>query len=197
VSDIPTNTKDEKARAYRLIVIVVIVVIVIAVIANAKKNSPSTTGGQSPTTTAAAGGATSLPKFDTLVKDGDFSFRPSHLVCNIMSVGSNSNFDLTTPTGQYCRATIFIYNHSTTSQTIDVTSQYAVDNKGRQYPGDTNADSPGNPNLTSGLGGLDLMTLNPGLSVTGYLYFDMPKNDMPVYFIFHDSAFSNGVKEQA
>ncbi len=79
---------------------------------------------------------------------------------------------------------------------IDVTSQYAVDNRSRQFPGDTNADSAGNPNINGGLG-LDTMNLNPGLSVTGYLYFDMPKGDTPSYFIFHDSAFSNGVKESA
>ena len=79
---------------------------------------------------------------------------------------------------------------------IDVTSQFAVDRNARQFPGDTNADSAGNPNINSGLG-LDTMNLNPGLSVSGYLYFDMPKGDTPVYFIFHDSAFSNGVKERA
>ncbi len=113
-----------------------------------------------------------------------------------MRVGSNANFDLTTPTGQYCRINIWIYNHSGTTQMIDVTSQFAVDKNSRQFPGDTNADSAGNPNINSGLG-LDTMNLNPGLSVSGYLYFDMPKGDTPAFFIFHDSAFSNGVKEQA
>jgi len=141
-------------------------------------------------------GASNLPKFGTIVKDGDFSFRPTHLVCNIMSVGSNSNYDLTRPTGQYCRITLWIYNHSRSSEMIDVTSQYAADKKSRQYPGDINADTAGNPNLNGGLG-LDLTTLNPGLSVTGFVYFDMPKRDVPTYFTFHDSAFSNGVKERA
>ncbi len=198
---------------------VVVILIIISAAANSgKKNSPSATGGQTTTTkaatgaqttttkaaagaqvtatTVAAGGGSSLPKFGALVKDGDFSFTPSQLVCNIMSVGSSSNFNLTTPTGQFCRITINIYNHSATTQMVDVTSQYAVDSKGRQYPGDSTADSSGNPNLNSGLG-LDTMTLNPGLSVSGYLYFDMPKGDTPHYFIFHDSAFSGGVKEQA
>jgi hypothetical protein len=78
---------------------------------------------------------------------------------------------------------------------VDVTAQYAVDKKGRQYPGSSNADSAGNPNLNSGLG-LDITTLNPGLSVSGFLYFDMPRSDKPVAFVFHDSAFSNGVKER-
>ena len=201
MSDIAKNAKADakaaKARAKalrpwyrrkRVILPAIIVVIIIAAAAGANKKTPSTTG--------AAGGAASLPKFGTLVKDGDFSFRPSQLVCNITSVGSNSNADLTTATGQYCRVTIWIYDHSKAQQMVDVTAQYAVDNKGRQYPGSSSADSAGNPNLNSGLG-LDTMNLNPGLSVTGYLYFDMPKNDTPVYFIFHDSSFSNGVKERA
>ena len=213
MSDIAKNAKADakaaKARAKALRpwyrkkrvifpAAIVVLLVIIAAVSTPKKNSPSTTAGGAPSTTAGAatGGAASLPKFGTLVKDGDFSFRPSQLVCNITSVGSSSNFDLTTPTGQFCRVTIFIYNHSTTTQMVDVTSQYAVDKNSRQYPGDSSADSSGNPNLNSGLG-LDTMNLNPGLSVTGYLYFDMPKNDKPVYFIFHDSAYSNGVKEQA
>lgn len=222
MSDIAKNAKAEakaaKARAKALRpwyqkkrvifpAVVVVLIVIIAASNSGKKNSPSATGAQTTTTKAAAGAKTtttkaaagsgsSLPKFGTLVKDGDFSFTPSQLVCNIMSVGSSSNFNLTTPTGQFCRITINIYNHSTTTQMVDVTSQYAVDSKGRQYPGDSSADSSGNPNLNSGLG-LDTMTLNPGLSVSGYLYFDMPKGDTPHYFIFHDSAFSGGVKEQA
>ncbi len=221
MSDIEKNAKADakaaKARAkalrpwYRkkrvILPAVIVVIIIVAAAAGGKKNTPSAAGGQTTTTSAAAGGQTttttvaagggsSLPKFGTLVKDGDFSFRPSQLVCNIMSVGSSSNFNLTTPTGQFCRITINIYNHSTTTQMVDVTSQYAVDSKGRQYPGDSTADSSGNPNLNSVLG-LDTMSLNPGLSVSGYLYFDMPKGDTPHYFIFHDSSFSGGVKEQA
>ena len=185
-------------RKKRVIIPAVVVVyfFIFAVVNGSKKNSPSSLAVSSSATTAGSGGASSLPIFGTLVKDGDFSFKPSHLVCNIMSVGSNSNFNLSTPTGQYCRVTIFIYNHSSTTQMVDVTSQYAVDNKGRQFPGSINADSSGNPNLNSGLG-LDTMNLNPGLSITGYLYFDMPKGDTPHYFIFHDSAYSNGVQELA
>jgi len=139
-------------------------------------------------------GASKLPKFGSIVKDGNFSFRPTHLVCNIKSVGSS--FGEVKPTGQYCRITVWIYNHSKTSEMIDVSSQYAADKKSRQYPGDVNADSAGNPNLNGDVG-LDLTTLNPGLSVTGFIYFDMPRGDVPTYFVFHDSAFSNGVKEKA
>ena len=209
MSDIAKNAKADakgaKARARSLrpwyqkkgfIILVIIVIVVIVTSANSKKNAPANTGGQSSVTAPASGVGSSLPAFGTLVKDGDFSFRPSQLVCNIMSVGSNSNFDLTQPTGQFCRITIWIYNHSTTTQMVDVTAQYAVDKNARQYPGDINADTAGNANLNSGLG-LDTMTLNPGLSVTGYLYFDMPKGDTPASFIFHDSSFSNGVTEQA
>ena len=209
MSDIAKNAKAEakaaKARAKSLrpwyqkksiIVLLVLVVIIVIGSASSKKTSPNSAGGQSVATTPAASATSSLPKFGSLVKDGDFSFKPSQLVCNIMSVGSSANFDLTQPTGQYCRITLWIYNHSTTAQMVDVTAQYAVDNNSRQFPGDSNADSAGNPNLNSGLG-LDTMTLNPGLSVTGYVYFDMPKGDTPSSFIFHDSAFSNGVTEQA
>jgi hypothetical protein len=138
--------------------------------------------------------ASSLPKFGKLVKDGDFSFRPSHLVCNLATVGSG--FEAVHATGQYCRITVWIYNHSNTTQFVDVTAQYSVDSRHRQYPGDIDADTAGNPNTNNGLG-LDLTSLNPGLSVTGFLYFDMPKGDKPSYFIFHDSSFSNGVKESA
>ena len=209
MSDIEKNAKAEekaaKARAKSLrpwyqkkgfVIAVIIAAVIIVNMINSKKNSPTTSGGNSTAAAPTPSGTSSLPKFGTLVKDGDFSFKPSQLVCNIMSVGSNSNFDLTQPTGQFCRITIWIYNHSTTSQMVDVTAQYAVDKSARQYPGDSNADTAGNANLNSGLG-LDTMTLNPGLSVTGYLYFDMPKGDTTASFIFHDSSFSNGVTEQA
>ena len=139
-------------------------------------------------------GASILPKFGSIVKDGDLSFRPTNLVCNIRQVGSG--FFAATPTGQYCRITLWIYNHSKESDTLDITSFYAADKKHRQYPGDDNADSAGNPTLNNGIG-LDFTTLNPGLSITGFVYFDMPKGDSPTYLIFHDSFLSNGVEEKA
>lgn len=143
---------------------------------------------------ASAAAASTMPRFGSIVKDGDFSFRPTQVKCNIARVGQS--FEVVRATGQFCRVKIWIYNHSKSSQFIDVTSQFAVDKKGRKFPGSIEADTAGNPNVQGGFG-MDLMTLNPGLSVTGYLYFDMPKGDVPTYFIFHDSAFSGGADERA
>ena len=134
-------------------------------------------------TTAAA----STPGLGKKAKDGDFTFVATDLRCNIMRVGRAYGAK---PSGQYCAINISVYNHSNTSQFIDVSAQIAFDKKRRQYPADTSAD-------IYSANSIDLKSVNPGITVHGTLYFDMPKRDKPSYFMFHDSSFSGGVRVNA
>jgi hypothetical protein len=70
-------------------------------------------------------------------------------------------------------------------------NQYLYDQKGRQFSADTTA------NIYSGDSGDVWMTeINPGNSVKGYLFFDVPKGTKLSYIELHDSAFSGGVTVQ-
>ena len=170
---------------------IIIVVIAISAAAGGGENTSTTAtvaqgaGGNNNAVTTTSGASTA--GFGTIVKDGAFSFRATQLVCNIHNVGGSYG---ATATGQYCRITLWIYNHTNSGQMFDPNNQVAVDSRNRQYTGDTTAD------IYSGHS-MSLTTINPGLSITGFVYFDMPHGDKPSYFIFHDSAYSGGVNENA
>ena len=129
----------------------------------------------------------STPGLGKPAKDGAFTFVATALRCNIHNVGGPYG---ATASGQYCAINIKVSNHSNSQGTFDVTSQIAFDRKGRQYPADSTADIYSAHSLF-------LKSVNPGIAVVGTLYFDMPKGDRPTYFMFHDSAFSGGVKVRA
>jgi hypothetical protein len=129
----------------------------------------------------------STPGLGKPAKDGAFTFVATALRCNIHNVGGMYG---ATASGQYCAVNIRVSNHTNSQGTFDVTAQIAFDSRGRKYPGDSTAD------IYSGHT-LFLKSVNPGISIAGTLYFDMPKGDRPAYFMFHDSAFSGGVKVKA
>ena len=77
----------------------------------------------------------------------------------------------------------------TVAQTLDDSTQYVYDPHARQFSADTQADIYGNGTSNS----VFLRQINPGDSVTGRIYFDMPANDKAVKAVLHDSMFSGGI----
>jgi hypothetical protein len=94
-----------------------------------------------------------------------------------------------TAQGEFTILRVRVTNIGGQAQTLDDSTQYVYDSQGRQFSANTSADIAGNP----ASGSVFLNQINPGDSVTGKIYFDMPKGDKAVRAELHDSAFSDGV----
>ncbi len=144
----------------------------------------------SPAASAPAAGATSAPPkaagIGTPVRDGKFQFTVTS-VTNAKSVGDSVVGQ--TAQGQYAVAHITVTNISNVAQTMDDSAQYVYDSQGRKFSADSTADIYANGTANS----VFLTQINPGNSVHGLIYFDLPTNDKAVSAELHDSAFSGGV----
>ena len=123
--------------------------------------------------------------------DGQFTFTVSHALCGVKNVGVSFGTPGATAQGQYCTFHVVVANHSNSSQIYDLSAQFAFDSAGRKFSADTTADIYGN--ASGGNTGMDLTTINPGNSISGTIYFDMPVGDRPNRLVLHDSALSGGV----
>jgi hypothetical protein len=136
---------------------------------------------------APAAGGTG-PGLGSQVRDGKFAFvvtRVSHL----HSVGDTSLGLGETAQGRFTVLHLKITNIGNVGQSIDDSSQYVFDARGRKFSADSTADIDANGNS----GQVLLNNINPGNSVRAVMLFDLPKGDKAVRAELHDSAFSGGV----
>jgi len=176
------EAKQERAKAKKTIfvAIVVIIVIVIALRSGSHKNSAPA---------AASSSATSTPGIGQVAKDGDFAFVVKSVSCGAQAAAAvnSGSFGETVPPGaQECIVTMAVTNDKTQAQTFFDSNQYAYDAKGRQL----SADSNGSFYL---LGDQDMTQINPGITVTAPVPFQIPAGDTIVKMVLHDSAYSGGV----
>lgn len=163
-------------------VALVIVVSVIAAIAGG--GGGTSTGGAS-----GSGGSTGSSHAAGIgdpVRDGKFQFvinRVSHRI-GVGTLGTGI-----TAQGMFTVLHVLVTNIGTESQTLDDSSQYVFDGSGRKFDASTEADIYANPSGDS----MFLQDINPGNSVRGVIYFDLPQGDQAVKAELHDSAFSGGV----
>ena len=139
--------------------------------------SPSTPPTSAPPKAAGIG---------TPVRDGKFQFT----VASVTSAKSAGDSVLSqTAQGQCAVVYITVTNISNAAQTMDDSAQYVYDSQGRKFFADSTADLYANGTANS----VFLNQINPGNSVHGLIYFDLPANDKAVSAQLHDSAFSGGV----
>ena len=157
----------------------------------------SGTGGSSTKSTSDAPSATqaeptksaqpeSKATIGTQVRDGKFAFEISSVKCGVSKVGSGT-FSAKAQ-GQYCVVTMGVGNIGKEPQTFFGSNQKAFDTLGREFSNDTGADLYDTDSQTW------LTEINPGNSLNGKVYFDVPKDAQLDYIELHDSAFSGGVK---
>jgi len=152
--------------------------------------SVPTSAGAGATTTPSARAST-IPQgagIGSAVRDGKFQFvitRVSHR----KSVGPVSLGLGETAQGEFTVLHVKVTNIGTQSQTLDDSSQFVFDAKGRKFDANSSADIQANPNG----GGAFLNDINPGNSMHAVILFDLPKGDKAVKAELHDSAFSGGV----
>jgi hypothetical protein len=169
---------------------VILVLIVLAVIGSASSSKSNSTGSSSGTSSSKASTSSATPKIGQPASDGKFTFVVNKFTCGIPTVGTNP-YAQATAQGQYCDLNLTIKNTGTESQTISDSDQFLFNAAGSKYTADTSADIDAAPSTSTDIW---LNNINPGNSVTGDIYFDVPKGTTPVTAELHDSAFSNGVK---
>lgn len=142
--------------------------------------SPAATAAPKPAATKPAG-----PRVGSKVRDGKFEFVVSKVTCGIKSVGNE--YLNTKAQGQFCRLDVSISNIGDEPQTMFADNQIAYDSKGRKFSADSEAS------IYDDKSEVLLEEINPGNTIKGRVYFDVPKNVKLAKVELHDSAFSDGV----
>lgn len=120
-------------------------------------------------------------------RDGKLAFKVTAIHCGQKSFKSDDGFQTDTAQGVFCVVSITIKNIGTQAQTPDDSAQFLYDTEGRQYTADSSADIDLN---TSSI--WQFTSLNPGLSISGTLYYDVPAGTHIASLQVHDSSFSDG-----
>ena len=136
---------------------------------------------------AKAAAAAAAPQLGKTVRDGKFAFTVTAIKCGIAQVGTNE-FLIQKAQGQYCRASLTVENIGSEAQTMFASNQYLLDTKGRKFSADATA------NLYDDSAKLMFEEINPGNSIKGFVYFDVPKGTAVSKLELHDSAFSGGIE---
>lgn len=162
----------------------------VATTAPAATTRPLVTTTTIPQTTTTA--PPSGPGFNQVAKDGSFAFTVTGMQCGVTTVG-DSGFTKDAPAGsQWCLVTMNVANDKSSGQTFFATNQKAVDAQGRQL----DADSEALIYMANGSAS-EIAQINPGISVTATVPFQLSSSDSIKSFELHDSAFSGGVTVRA
>jgi hypothetical protein len=134
----------------------------------------------------AAARAAAASQLGKTVHDGKFAFTVTKVICGIAQVGTNE-FLIQKAQGQYCRASLKVENIGNEAQTMFASNQYLFDTKGRKFSADATA------NIYDDSAKLMFEEINPGNSLNGFVYFDVPKGTNIRKLELHDSMFSDGI----
>jgi Domain of unknown function (DUF4352)/Protein of unknown function (DUF2510) len=137
-------------------------------------------------TTPAAPKQPALPKLGSKVRDGKFEFTVTGLKCGIKQVGSQ--YLNTKAQGEFCQLSLKITNIGDEPQTMFADNQEAFDVKGRKFSPDSEAS------IYDDNSQVLWEEINPGNTVKGKVFYDVPKGTKLVKVELHDSAFSGGVE---
>jgi len=136
---------------------------------------------------AASAGAATWAVHNLSAKDGKFQFTVTSISCGTKTYSSPGGYSSQTAQGVYCRIGLTVKNIGKKSQMLEESTQTLNSYSGTQYSADTEADIYLNSN-----GMWAFKSLNPGLQLSGYLFFDVPKGTRIASLSVHDSAFSGG-----
>lgn len=154
---------------------------------SANTPEPSATKAAAPATSAPAPKPVdNTPKFGSKVRDGKFEFVVTGMKCGIDAVGA-AGFD-TKAQGEFCRVSMKITNIGDEAQSMFADNQLAFDAKKRKFSADTEAS------IYDDKSEILFEEINPGNTVEGRVYFDVPKGTKLVLMELHDSMFSGGVE---
>lgn len=149
------------------------------------KDTSSTTTTTTTTTKAAPPAKPAGPGIGDKARDGKFSFVVRSVRCGIKSVGDS--YLGKKAQGQFCRLALSITNIGDEPQSMFADNQYAFDSKGRRFTADSEAA------VYDDSSRLLFEDINPGNTLKGNVYFDIPVGAKLTKVELHDSMFSGGV----
>ncbi|MEG8180798.1 DUF4352 domain-containing protein [Nocardia terpenica] len=118
------------------------------------------------------------------VRDGKFAFQVTRIDPPTSSVGDTIlNKDAQ---GEYVPIHVTVTNIGDVAQSYFGSNQKLIDDQGREYSNDTEAEILVNKDASA--------DINPGNQLNAIIFFDVPKGTVPAAVEFHDSAFSGGVR---
>jgi Domain of unknown function (DUF4352)/Protein of unknown function (DUF2510) len=135
---------------------------------------------------AAADKAAAAPQLGKTVRDGKFAFTVTAVKCGIAQVGTNV-YLIKKAQGQFCQVSLKVENVGNEAQMMFASNQYLFDPNGRKFSADPEA------NIYDDTAKLVFENINPGNSINGYVYFDVPKGTKVSKLELHDSMFSGGI----
>jgi hypothetical protein len=115
------------------------------------------------------------------VSDGDMSFKVQSLKCGIRTVGTG--FLEEKALGQFCVVTLTIKAAKKKAVSYFSSSQKGLTKSGAEVESKSLMDDQYQ----------SMVDLNPGISLSTKIAFDVAKNDPLTKILFHDSMFSGGV----
>lgn len=151
----------------------------------AKAAAAKTTEAKAPATTSPAP-PKPASQLGQPVRDGKFEFVVKDVKCGIGRVGDE--YLNKTPQGQFCSVGVTVTNIGDEPQSMFADNQYAFDGQGRRFSASSEAAIYADDSK------LLFEEINPGNTLSGRVYFDMPKGQSPVKLKLYDSAFSGGVE---
>ena len=135
---------------------------------------------------AAADKAAAAPQLGKTVRDGKFAFTVTAVKCGIAQVGTNVYLTKKAQ-GQFCQVSLKVENVGNEAQMMFASNQYLFDTNGRKFSADPEA------NIYDDTAKLMFENINPGNSIQGHVYFDVPKGTKVSKLELHDSMFSGGI----
>lgn len=126
------------------------------------------------------------PKVGATVRDGKFAFTVRSVKCGISTVGTNPYLQEKAQ-GQFCAVALTVENIGDEPQSMFADNQFAFDGKGRKFSANSMAS------IADESSQVLWEEINPGNSVKGKVYFDLPKGASLAKLELHDSMFSGGV----
>jgi hypothetical protein len=129
----------------------------------------------------------SMPGIGDKAVDGELQFTVTDVKCGIEKVGGE--YLSAEPQGQFCKIGLVIANVGNEAATMYSSSQDLYDSKGRKFATDDTAMIYSESENDTWVN-----EINPGNSVDGSLFYDVPKDVVLDYIELHGGLFSDGVK---
>jgi hypothetical protein len=153
-------------------------------------NNGNTGGGSSQASSGSGGSETAqVATGSQIAHDGDFAFQVKSIGCGqaeAQAVYNDPDITGNMPAGtQECIVKLRVTDDKNVAQTFFDSNQYAYDAQGQQLTADDNGMY-----LT---GDKDGTQLNPSVSITALVPFNIPSGDTITQLQLHDSEFSGGV----
>lgn len=172
------------------ILILFVIGIILSAVGGTSKNSTTNSVNTSGSTTSTVQTAQAkTAKVGDTVSDGDLAFTVQS-VDNAQTIGSS--FDQKTAQGKFYILTVKIQNNGKDTKTVNASDFNIVDSQGRKY--DYSTDGQTAMEMANGTTDLFLQQVQPSLSVTGKIVFDVPATATGLKLMAQGDIFSSPVE---